>query len=74
MIDRNCRNCGAPVNGEKCSYCGTSYREHCREARSEMIISSEGIRLVATSVMDDPAMHTKLLSSLLLNQEKHFLF
>lgn len=21
----NCRNCGAPVNGHKCEYCGTRY-------------------------------------------------
>lgn len=21
----NCRNCGAPVNGHKCDYCGTRY-------------------------------------------------
>ena len=21
----NCRNCGAPVNGYKCEYCGTRY-------------------------------------------------
>ena len=23
---RNCQNCGAPLHGDKCEYCGTEYR------------------------------------------------
>ena len=25
---RNCVNCGAPLNGYKCDYCGTEYKEN----------------------------------------------
>ena len=25
----NCVNCGAPLHGNKCEYCGTEYRRRC---------------------------------------------
>ena len=25
MSDTNCRNCGAPVSGNRCEHCGTEY-------------------------------------------------
>lgn len=27
MPDTNCRNCGAPVKGNRCEYCGTEYHD-----------------------------------------------
>lgn len=28
MVLTNCVNCGAPLDGLKCKYCGTEYRDH----------------------------------------------
>lgn len=28
MIAKTCINCGAPLTGNKCEYCGTEYGEH----------------------------------------------
>lgn len=27
MRPKNCKNCGAPLHGDVCEYCGTEYRE-----------------------------------------------
>lgn len=31
----NCKNCGAPLHGSKCDYCGTEYEEHITSIRVE---------------------------------------
>lgn len=38
LINGCCCNCGAPVKGDYCEYCGTSYK---REFKTEMVIRKE---------------------------------
>lgn len=35
----NCINCGAPLTGNKCEYCGTNYENDLREILADMQIA-----------------------------------
>ena len=38
----NCKNCGAPLEGEKCPYCGTVYRGNYQNADTESVRYYDG--------------------------------
>ena len=44
MPDSNCRNCGAPVKGNRCEYCGTEYPD-TKEIHSYINMTASGIRV-----------------------------
>lgn len=42
MPDTNCRNCGAPVKGNRCEYCGTEYNN---KIENYIHITADSIRI-----------------------------
>lgn len=42
MPDTNCRNCGAPIKGNRCEYCGTEYPD---KYESYITMTASGIRI-----------------------------
>jgi len=41
----NCRNCGMPLTGPKCEYCGTDYSAELRPKKPCLILDENGITL-----------------------------
>lgn len=48
MSDTNCRNCGAPVSGNRCEHCGTEYPD---KVESYIKITADCIK-IGTLVAD----------------------
>lgn len=42
MPDTNCRNCGAPIKGNRCEYCGTEYPD---QVESYIHITADSIKI-----------------------------
>ena len=40
----NCPNCGAPIAGTKCEYCGTVFNKNVKEARTLLELENECIK------------------------------
>ena len=47
----NCPNCGAPITGDKCEYCGTSFRY----AATEAVTLYADDKAIATLEVEEPA-------------------
>lgn len=45
MRDTNCRNCGAPVKGNRCEYCGTEYGDESKARESYIHVTLDGIKI-----------------------------
>lgn len=48
-MDHNCPNCGAPIKGRQCEYCGTVFRED-PELRDTLIVERPGARRLCAEV------------------------
>lgn len=54
MTDRNCRNCGAPLNDNgDCLYCGTKHIRKPQTTKSKIVITADSISLVSEQEEDD---------------------
>lgn len=45
----NCKNCGAPLHGTKCEYCGTEYSEDGNKAQT-ITINLDGRQIAETVI------------------------
>lgn len=61
----NCRNCGMPLTGQKCEYCGTDYSEEMRQKKPRLVWDENGITLYA----DDRPIQTTTLSDTTITAE-----
>lgn len=43
----NCRNCGMPLTGSKCEYCGTDYSAEMEAKKPRIVWDENGITLFA---------------------------
>lgn len=43
----NCRNCGMPLTGPKCEYCGTDYSAEIEAKKPRIVWDENGITLFA---------------------------
>lgn len=43
----NCRNCGMPLTGPKCEYCGTDYPAEMETMKPRIVWDENGITLFA---------------------------
>ena len=46
----NCPNCGAPINGEKCEYCGTRFKD---DTEDELILYADNVPIFAVRRGED---------------------
>ena len=51
MPDSNCRNCGAPIKGNRCEYCGTEYPDE-RESYIHMTANSIRVGVVVADRLE----------------------
>lgn len=50
----NCRNCGMPLTGQKCEYCGTDYSAEMEEKKPRIVWDENGIMLFPDDGMPLP--------------------
>ncbi len=55
-MNTNCKNCGAPLSGGKCDYCGTEYGAKA----PELTVMSEGVTIYCE---DSPGGQTVVIRS-----------
>ena len=55
----NCPNCGAPINGSKCEYCGTTFSENRDDDLKDL---NEKIRLAMINISQYEQTHNILNS------------
>lgn len=70
--DKNCPNCGAPIAGEKCPYCGTVFVDFAAmdaDAPFFMKIKHKGEIFVLKVVMGSISMHSEPLCLYANNME-----
>ena len=50
----NCRNCGMPLTGPKCEYCGTDYSAEMEAKKPRIVWDENGITLFCDDGMPLP--------------------
>lgn len=62
---KNCPNCGAPIESEKCSFCGTRFIDFAAINGNEpffLKIKKDGMVFIAEVVLDSASMHSETSS------------
>lgn len=64
MKGLNCPNCGAPITGDKCEYCGTVFRFQ-EKKNDDVILYADGVEFARSEAKEITEKKIRIASKLL---------